>query len=74
MRFGSDPQVTIPASGFAAIKGLTEDRPQSLAPLDQNLLASWAATTEVLNLDDSPWPECGDISDQGDPCLFAFLV
>jgi hypothetical protein len=38
------------ASENAAFKGLTEDRTRSLAHLDQNLLASRAATTEVLTL------------------------
>ena len=36
------------ASDSAAFIGLTEDRNRSLAQLDQKLLASRAATTEVI--------------------------
>ena len=47
IRFGPDPQITIPASGFrqTAHKGLTEDCARSFA-LVQKLLAKRAATTE----------------------------
>jgi len=53
MRFGADPQITIPASGFVKMphsKALQKTATRSLAQLNQELLASRAVTTEVLTL------------------------
>src|SRR5690606_29972051 len=52
MRFGPDPRITIPASGFRKRRnqGLTEDRTRSPVQKVKNPLASRAATTEVLTL------------------------
>jgi len=48
IRFGSDPQITIPASGLAKCRNERPDRrPHSTTRSDgQKLLALWAATTE----------------------------
>src|SRR5690606_25692570 len=53
MRFGPDPRITIPASGLRKRRnqGLTEDRTRSPVQKVRNPLASRAATTEVLTLE-----------------------
>ncbi|MDF3605650.1 hypothetical protein PE067_05505 [Paracoccus sp. DMF-8] len=57
--FGSDPQITIPASGLHSVahEGLTEDRTRSHTQSVKDLLASRAATTEGLRHVASLGPE-----------------